>query len=255
MDISKALSSITGYGTGSNNSTSALFGSLNANSTKKNNGSLSDLTSSVLGGGTTATVNGVDISNYSAIKNGSYGKLMKKYYSKDVEVSKDDIDAFTSKLDKTSSKAADLASSIDELLDNKYTEDNRENVISDIEDFVSKYNSLLSDVAKSDSKDILQKSVWMTNQTEKFSGLLSNVGISVDSSNKLSVDSDTLKGANMDSLKELFGTDASSFANKTLYKATQIYSLAKTYGTSATAYTSDGAYNRDYSSANYTTTV
>lgn len=254
LNISNYLSQTTGMNVNSNSNMDILFGSLSGSNKNSNN------VSSIFGASTNNfSANdalGISYSDYASIKSGSYGKLMNKYYKPEGgKASKEDIEAFKKKLDATADKAAKASSNIDDLLDMKYTEENRDKITEKIEAFVSDYNSMVKNLSSTDSSSIKQKSDWMNNMVGQYSDALSNIGITFNSSDKtLSIDKEALSKANMSSIKATFGADVNSFSNKVLYKAEQIYSLAKTYGSSATAYTSDGTYNRDYSS-NYDTTT
>lgn len=235
LNISNYLSTATGINSPSStkgNSVSSLFSSLN----KANNNS-SD-----------PSLFGVNLSDYSSVKSGSYYKLMKKYYSNDNTASEDDYATYIKKQDITSDKAAAASSSINDLMDEKFTDENRESVNEKISKMVDDYNSMVKNATNSDSSSIKQKATWMTNLVSQYSDVLKTAGISINSDKTLSIDKDSLNKADMTSLKNTFGSNANSFANKVLYKSEQIYSLAKTYGSSATAYTSNGTYSRDYSS-------
>lgn len=242
LNISEYLSYTTGSQMPGNNNVSTLFNSLSNKPTTNLLSQNVDPMSSML-------------TDYASMKSGSYYKLMKKYYSGDTQkASKEDIEAYQKKQDLTANKAAALSSTIDDLMDSKYTEDNKSGITDKVKKFVDEYNSLLKNSDNSDLSSINQKSEWMANMVKEYSSVLSQVGIDVSAKGELSVNSEQLDKAKIDSLKDVFGAGVNSFSNKVLYKAEQIYSLAKTYGGSATAYTSNGAYHRDYSS-NYDTTT
>ncbi len=233
IDISTLFGTNTGSTNGAND-ISSLFGTVTG--TSSNNNSSSSL--------------GVSLTDYASIKNGSYAKLMKKYYSKDTTTKDVDIEAYKSKQKLVAGKASDVAGKLNDLMDKTYTEDNREDITKDIESFVEKYNTMMESADKSNSKNIIKTAGWLQDLVADNSRLLGNIGISVDSDGKLEINKDTLAKADMDSLKEVFGYNPTGFSSKLLYKSEQIYSLAATYGTSATAYTSSGSFNRNYSSAN-----
>ena len=170
--------------------------------------------------------------------------------SLDIRILCSGIEAYKSKQKLVANKASDVAGKLNDLMDRTYTEENREKITEDIESFVKKYNSMMESADSSNSKNILETAGWLESMVNENRNLLNSIGISIGSDGKLEVDSNELKNANMDSLKEVFGYNPSGFAGKVLYKAEQIYSLAATYGTSATAYTSSGSYNRNYASAN-----
>lgn len=117
---------------------SVLFSSL---STKQNasasflgsTGSMSDLTSTVLGGSSSSS--GINLGDYAAIKNGSYRKLLNAYYSmkeeeelaaKEAEKSVDTTSSEISKTDKTENVFAttwdDIVAEAEAKTDAMYTE-------------------------------------------------------------------------------------------------------------------------------------
>lgn len=189
----------------------------------------------------------IDLSNYSSLKNGSYYKLLKKYYSSNASADSKsaDVEAYKAKVQQMADTSASLSASLNELMNADYTEENRDKLIGKIEKFVEDYNKTIDKAGDSDSVSVLQKAKWLTGMTEQYSRVLGELGIKVGSDNKLTIDSDILKGASMDRLKGVFGLEPNSFANKVLYKAEQLYSLSMTYGSSATAYTSAGTYKKD----------
>lgn len=230
LNISDYLSTVSGTTAPGNSSVSTLFSSLN-----QNNASGS------------ATVAGINLSDYASIKNGSYNKLMKKYYTGEKKtLSDDELENYKKKLDVTSDKAAAFASKTNDLIDMDFSEDNREKVTAGINSFVDSYNSLLSNASSSNNSKIIKEAEWMKNLVGSYTRELSGVGISVDADGKLAVDKEKLAKADMTDLKSAFGINVNNFASKVLYKGEQIFSLAKTYGSSSNAYTSSGAYNRNY---------
>lgn len=229
-DMSSLLSSMTGTsGTSNankNNPLSTLFG---------NSGNSSN-----------TGMMGIDFSNYSSIKSGSYYKLLKKYYSSNTkDNTSDDIKAYQAKVDRMADASAALSYSLNEVIHGDFSSDKREDLLKDVEKFVEDYNTTVTRAGNSDSKSVLQKAKWMTSMTREYSNILSEVGISVGTDNKLTLNKEEFNKADSNTLQSVFGTDPNSFSNKVLYKAEQLYSLSKTYGSSATAYTSAGTYKPD----------
>ncbi|MBD5087789.1 MAG: hypothetical protein HDT30_03075 [Clostridiales bacterium] len=79
----------------------------------------------------------------------------------------------------------------------------------------------------------------MTNLTDKNRNMLSKIGITINKENKLELNEDALKKADISSLKIVF-TGYNSFANKISQKAAGISSAANR---AAATYTSSGAYS------------
>ena len=110
------------------------------------------------------------LSDYAAIKNGSYGKLMKAYYAetgtsdsvkklanKSNSVSKDDTEMLT----KVKSSTDDLKESAAKLLTkgakSVWAEDDMEKVYSAVDELVKDYNSVLDTMDKTNSTSILSR--------------------------------------------------------------------------------------------------
>lgn len=213
--------------------------------------------SALLGG--TASSPGNFLSDYASIKNGSYRKLMKAYYAKqDAENAASSKDT-TQKLTLMRSSADSLKKSADALnndalwekkkIKKKDEETGEEIEVEDydwdaitkaVKSFIEDYNSVVEEAGNSDTKNVLRNAVWMTNITDKAENLLSQVGITIGKGNKLELDEDALKKANITTLKSLF-TGYGSFANKISQKAGSISNAAAR--TKGATYTSRGSYS------------
>ena len=195
------------------------------------------------------------LSDYAAIKNGSYGKLMKAYYAKQ------DAEKLSGKGD-TSQKLA-LKKSADALNDaslwekkkikKKDVKTGEETEVEDydwdaitkkVKSFIDDYNDVVKEAGESNTKDVLRNASWMTGMTDKTSHLLSKIGITIGKGNKLELDEDELKKADISSLKTVF-TGYNSFAGKTAQKATGISNAANR---ASATYTNNGTYSKKDSS-------
>ena len=149
-----------------------------------------------------------DFANYAAIKNGSYGKLVKSYYAEQNKTS-DTKTASSNAKSKTSTKTdsnkntdttgltqmkkdADKLRASAEALDNddlwKKTDGKVDmtKVASAIKDFAKDYNAVIDQSAKVNSKEIGQDMKFMTGMTDTFNKILSKIGITVgDNGNDL----------------------------------------------------------------------
>ena len=162
---------------------------------------------------------GIDFTTYNSIKNGSYSKLMRKYYSNQASESTDgatankntgkvhsiDIQKNNAKVNRDN--AASLVDSASEL--KKYSlwskvdktdkdgniakEYDTDKIAKAVSSFVKDYNSLVSSTADSSSRYVLNSASNMVNYTRANADLLKKIGISVGSDNKLTVDEDKLK--------------------------------------------------------------
>ena len=198
---------------------------------------------------------GLDMSAVSSIKNGSYGKLLKNYYKQSKADAKAQVGDTDSKLTDIKASADKLELKADALnnsklwesktvtKDGKQTEElaNSDKALSAVKDFVSSYNKLIDEAGDSETKSVLRKGGWMANMTKENSNLLSQVGIKVGSDDKLTLDENAFKKADVTTLKEMFyGND--SYASKVSAKAAGIgMSAANTEG----IYTSKGSWSSD----------
>lgn len=223
------------------------------------------------------------LSDYAAIKNGSYGKLMKAYYSEGAsnEVSsiadskkKNNTSTATDSaetLGKINTAADKLKEAADTLIDKgtkslfkqvdiESTDENgmtvtkkgydTEAIYSAVSDFVKNYNSMLSEGENSETKNIRSKMKSLEGLTSANEKLLSQVGITVSEDNRLSVDEKTFKNADMTTVKTLFNGNQ-SYAYRVSAQASMIDFAAEREASKANTYTSAGSYG----SANLTGSI
>ncbi len=218
---------------------------------------------SFLFGGTQAPSTGgtFSLSDYAAIKNGSYGKLLKAYYAKqDAEKASGGDSVQKSTLMKSGAdalkKSADVLNNEDpwekKRIKKKDEKTGEETEVEDydwdtitkaVKSFVEDYNDVVEQAGDSNSKDVLRNAVWMTGMTESNENMLSKIGITVGKGNKLELDEEALKKADISSLKTLF-TGHNSFADKVSMKANSISNAA---ARSSGTYKSNGTYNNTLS--------
>lgn len=220
--------------------------------------------STLFGGGAPSIESGVgsvNLSDYAMLKNGSYGKLMKAYCAKQDADKLSQTGDSSKKLTLMRSSADSLKKSAEALNDTSLwekkkikkkdeatgeeveVEDYDWNAITKtVKSFIDDYNSVVEEAYSSDTKNVLRNAAWMTNITDKTGNLLSKVGITVGKGNKLELDEEALKKADITTLKSLF-TSRGSFADKISQKAGSISNAAaRTKGTDKT-YTSSGGYS------------
>ena len=215
---------------------------------------------SYLFGGTqvVSTSGSFSLSDYAAIKNGSYGKLLKAYYAKqDAEETASCGDSVQKgALMKTRAdalKKSAEALSNDELWEKKKIKkmDKKTGEEIEVEDydwdaiakamksFVEDYNDVTWQAGDSNSKDVLRNAVWLTGIVESNENLLSKIGITVGKGNKMELDEEMFKKADIGALKTLF-TGHNSFTDKVSMKANSISNAA---ARSSGLYKSNGTYN------------
>ena len=232
------------------NSINTLFSGLSNGSRSSNSGLL-----------------GINIADYSAIRTGSYFNLMKAYYggndsaSKIVETNKKTSTSTakddTKTLAKIEDAAEELKSASDALLDktkksvfnkvtttdakgNTTTDYDKDAIYKKVSAFVDSYNNLLKKSEDSNTNGILNAVSSMVRTTDSNEKLLSKVGITVGVDNKLSIDEETFKKADMSLVKSLFngngsyGYQVSAKASLADYYAEREASRGNTYGNKGT---------------------
>lgn len=208
------------------------------------NSGLADTYSTLLGGMSGSDdAGGVSslLGDYAAIKNGSYGKMMKSYYAKlkkqEAEESGETSQSKSGKIKDTASAsaAASLYKSASTLTSLNYDDRSEENIdkITDaVSSFIKDYNSLMKSADKSENTTVQKQAESLYNSYYSNYKLFSKIGITMNSDKTLSLDEDTLKKTLADTenghggtVKTLF-SGIGSFADKAVNKASQIYRAA-----------------------------
>lgn len=208
------------------------------------NSGMADTYSTLLGGMSGSDgAGGVSslLGDYAAIKNGSYGKMMKSYYAKlerqEAEESgeTDQKNAGKVKDSASASAAASLyksASALGSLNYDDRSEENIDKITDSVSSFIKDYNSLMKSAAKSDNTTVQKQAESLYNSYYSNYKLFAKVGITLNSDKTLSFDEDSMKKALADTehgngatVKTLFG-GIGSFADKAVDKASRIYRAA-----------------------------
>lgn len=214
------------------------------------------------------------LADYASIKNGSYGKLLKAYYARQKAQSASETGDSAQKLTLMRSSADSLKKSADALNNaslwekkkttKKDEETGEETEVEDydwdaitkaVKSFITNYNALVTQAGDFDNKNILRNAAWMEGTTNTYEKLLANVGISIGTGNKLELDENALKNADISTIKSLF-TGNGSLADKISQKANTLSNVAASAAVRANGvpYTSNGSYS-DTLSKLYSSTV
>ena len=220
---------------------------------------------------------GINLSEYASIRSGSYGKLMRSYFSMDStkgtsksdDSTKNTIEdlATTTSTSKDSTKTlAAIESDAKELTDSAkalYTRSNNKVFTKDsggsydtdkiykaVKRFADDYNSMLDTAGKSSTNRISRSVSSMKNETSYNEKPLKEIGITVDEkTGRLSVDETTFKRADTEKIKNLFN-GTGSYAYSVATKAAMTESYAKSEAAKSNTYTKNGTYNYNYNSGN-----
>ncbi len=248
------MATISGY---DSNSIGVLFGSLNQTNSKSNSFSVS------------SDLLGINYADYNSIRSGSYFKLLNAYYGNNssdevkqavssTSTSKDDSKTLT----KIESAADSMKDSAEALLQTgskslfKEVETKAEDgtttkgydtdaIYKAVKQFTSDYNDLLDEASESNTTSILRAANTMVNYSKVNQNLLAKVGITIGSDNKLSVDEETFKKADMSNVKALFQTRG-SYGYQVDAQASLIESYAKTEAAKSNTYSQSGTYTYNY---------
>lgn len=208
------------------------------------NSGLADTYSSLLSGAGSGSSGGFDgsslLTDYAAIKNGSYGKMMKSYYAKlKTEEGEEDEKTSASKTkkvkDSSSASAASAlyksASKLGTLNYDDHSEENVQKITDAVSSFIKDYNSLMKSGAKSDNSTVQKQTDALYNSYYSNYKLFAKIGITTNSDRTLSLDEDSFKKGFTDdsgragTVKTLFG-GIGSFADKAVDRASRIYRAA-----------------------------
>ncbi|MDE7298862.1 MAG: hypothetical protein K2N94_08530 [Lachnospiraceae bacterium] len=217
------------------------------------------------------------LGDYMSLRNGSYKKLLRSYYAKqnkesdsskktgnnntaDKTVSKElkqiktDSSALKTAADTLTNKNSKLFEKVtktvkDENGNETTTKDyDWDAITSAVKSFTSAYNSTLDSAANQDNVFVLRKAAMMTKSTQVNKNLLNRVGITIGKDNKLTVDEEKLKKADMNDLKSLFSGSYGSYAANIGQRAADIEKVTEQMiknaaKSNASTYTRNGSYS------------
>lgn len=208
------------------------------------------------------------IYDYGSIKNGSYYKLLKSYYNGNAKL--DSVAAQSTEKNsaaedkKTVATVRDNAKSLKEdalaLLEkgsksvfNKKDIKNEDGttalgydknaIYKAVSSFVDSYNSTIDSAKDSGSRSVVSSASGMVSTTKANKQLLSDVGISIGSDNKLTIDEKAFKASNMSDVKSLFNS-VGSYGYQVANSAAGIYnqSVSQLAQLSGSSYNNTGGY-------------
>jgi hypothetical protein len=209
---------------------STLFSSLNSRST---------------------SISSFNFADYASIRNGSYRKLLKAYYSQNSKTSASSTSGTgktstskttdTTGLTKMKTVSESLKKSATELKSDELWEStggsyNWNDITKAVKSFADDYNSVIEQSSNVNSSEVSQNVGYMESLTSTMQKALSKVGITVGTDNKLTVDEDALKKSDIKNVKSLF-YGSYSYGGQVAQKASSISSSASR---STATYTSSG---------------
>ena len=155
---------------------------------------------------------------------------------------KESADALTSKDDKSVFSGKEVKNADGTTT----TEYDMDAIYKAVSDFATNYNKLIDDVNKSGSASVQKAASYMTNITKLYTKSLEKVGVTIGADNKLTVDEEKFKAADVSKIKSVFN-DSPSFASSISSQASFIDSAASREASKANTYNYSGNYSKNYS--------
>lgn len=211
------------------------------------------------------------LGEYASIKNGSYAKLMKAYYSKDSNasvkalakntqsVSDEEAKAYT-KVQSTSDalkEAADAlfvkgSKSVFEKKDVTTTDANgvestvkaydTEAIYKAVNNFVTSYNNVIKAVDEVDDKSVINRASSMVGNSIANLKMLNQLGITINEDSTMSVDKDTFVKSDMSKAQVLFQGNG-SYGYQVSAQASMMNFAAEKAATKTATYTDNATFN------------
>ena len=182
------------------------------------------------------------MTNHATIRNGVFYKALKNYYKNQDSIDESDIEetkktqsTYLSELKDNLSKVKGKENNIKLAINNAKSGEKlnkingtsdkgyMDKLVSTISEFVDTYNNILDSTKNIDSTKVLRNVILMTSTTSYNSQSLREIGITIGSDNRLSVDEDKLKNANISTIDSLFGHN--SYGEYIANKASSLSSL------------------------------
>lgn len=235
---------------------------------------------SSLGTGSSSGANLNFLSDYASIKNGSYGKLMKAYYSETRNSSVDKLTNRTNKntisktekaaLTKVQTSTDALKDAADALLEKgtksvfneKDITTKDENgvettakgydvdaIYKAVNSFVTNYNSVIDAAEDSENETIVDKATSLATTTYSNIKMLNKIGITMNDDSTLSIDKAAFTKADMNTVKNLFNSTG-SYGYRASAQASLINFAADREATRNNTYTVRGTLNTADNSGN-----
>lgn len=193
-------------------------------------------------------------SEYAQIRSGNYKKLVKSYYEKGGQNESSGGTVFDemSRLRTVSGYASSLKDSLSSMKRADFKGD-VEGSLEKIKNFISNYNSVIDTSVEVDRQGVLRDTLSMVNTTRHSANLLNEVGITVGSDNKLTLDEEKWNNAHLSTKQTLFN-GTGSLAERLMYKASEVSSGAAAgtgLSTRKLGYTNTANYSKQPASSSF----
>ena len=228
---------------------------------------------SSLGSGAASVSGSTFLMDYASIKNGSYYKLMKAYYSEtgsdevkplvnngtsgqvdakslarvqsSTDALKEAADALLEKGSDSVFKKKDITTVDENGVETTRRDYDAESIYKAVDNFVTNYNAVIEAVDDYRGDTVTRRTESMVNATLSNIKLLNKIGITVNEDSTLSLDKDTFMNAEMSTVESLFGENG-SYGYRVSAQASLINYSAVRDANRANTYTFTGAYSNLY---------
>lgn len=158
------------------------------------------------------------LGDYNSIRSGSYGKLMKAYYSMDAGEEVSSLAEKTVKKPEESKEAKAVATAqtkvdtLDDAVSKLYTSEkdsvwtkgDMEEIYSAVNSYVTGYNTTLESAVEVGDETVNNRALTLISNTEMYKDDLSKIGITINEDDTLSIDKKAFMAAGVDKVKEVF---------------------------------------------------
>ncbi|MCM1257113.1 MAG: hypothetical protein NC307_04595 [Roseburia sp.] len=131
-----------------------------------------------------------------------------------------------------------------------YMDYDKDAIYSAVKDFIKNYNTLLDKTEDSKTQSITQARKTMINYVAANKSKLSDMGITIDSNNKISINEEAFKKADMATVKSLF-QDKGSLGKQLEQQISKIDMYAENEASKSNTYNNDGNYTYNYNSGDW----
>lgn len=131
-----------------------------------------------------------------------------------------------------------------------YMDYDKDAIYAAVKDFIKDYNTLMDKTEDSKTSSISQARKTMVNYAAANKSSLSEIGITIDSDNNLSINEDVFKKADMSKVKDLF-QNKESFGKQAEAQITKMELYAENEATKSNTYSNNGSYSYNFNSGDW----
>lgn len=162
-----------------------------------------------------------------------------------IESASDELGASLDTLLKTGKNSLFTASEVTDKEGNVNEKYDTDKIYKAVNEFVTDYNALLDSTLSAKSQNIVSAAERMTRITGYNEESLEKIGITIGEDNKLKINEETFKAADMENVKKVFNNE-NGFAGQVNTQTSMIAYYAENEASKSNTYTSTGTYTNNY---------